>query len=113
MSGKGSTHARWMHLTSIATLVLTAIVTGFAISLTGHDHATAAALLSSPLFAIPLLLFVVIGGFHMYLGMRVIIDDYVHETAARRVAHFFNCAFSLVIVVLGALALARLALGVF
>jgi succinate dehydrogenase / fumarate reductase, membrane anchor subunit len=111
MSTKGSGHARWMRWTSLLVLILTAVVVGFAISLSGRDHATAVAVLSMPWFGVPVLAFVVISAWHMYLGLQVVIDDYVHDFAARRVAHVINALAASLIALTGAVALLRLMVG--
>ena len=76
-SGVGA--ARAMHLTSVALVPLTIGFVWVLLSLIGKDYAGVRATLGRPLPAIVTLLFVGSGIYHMALGMRVIIDDYVHE----------------------------------
>lgn len=76
-SGVGA--ARAMHLTSVALIPLTIGFVWVLLSLIGQDYAGVRATLGHPLPAIVTLLFVGAGIYHMALGMRVIIDDYVHE----------------------------------
>ena len=76
-SGVGA--ARAMHLTSVALVPLTIGFVWVLLSLIGKDYAGVRATLGHPLPAILMLLFVGSGIYKMALGMRVIIDDYVHE----------------------------------
>lgn len=109
----GSGHFRWQRLTAMVNIALTAIVVGLLVSIAGVDHASVLAMVGHPLVGVIFLLFIVVSAFHMSLGMQVIIDDYIHETGARRVAHFFSGAFALGVAALGALALARISFGAF
>ena len=76
-SGVGA--ARAMHLTSVSLIPLTIGFVWVLLSLIGKDYAGVRATLGHPLPAIVTLLFVGSSIYHMALGMRVIIDDYVHE----------------------------------
>ena len=49
------------------------------IALLGRNHAAVVQILGSPLVAIIMLLFIVTTTYHMWLGMQVIIEDYVHD----------------------------------
>ena len=51
----------------------------FALGLIGRSHAAAAQILGSPFVAIVMLMFTITSAYHMWLGMQVIIEDYVHS----------------------------------
>ena len=83
--GLGSAHSGTQHfwhqrLTSVALIPLTiafiVIVIGAARPQSRRD---ALQILGSPLVAIIMLLFIVTTVYHMWLGMQVIIEDYVHD----------------------------------
>jgi succinate dehydrogenase / fumarate reductase membrane anchor subunit len=47
------------------------------------DHATLTEWLSSPFAAVPMLLLIVATFWHIRMGLQVIVDDYVHDSASR------------------------------
>ena len=79
----GTTHAWHMRLTSLALLPLTIGFVWLMLSLVGRSYAEVYAVLSRPLPAILMLLFILSGVYHMQLGMRTIIEDYVHGPHAK------------------------------
>ena len=78
-SAKGGTHHWWMQrLTAVALVPLTVWFILSLITLSGADHATAAAWLASPLPAVLMILLIIATFHHLQLGLQVIIEDYVH-----------------------------------
>lgn len=78
-SAKSGTEHFWLQrVTAVANVILTVIFLGVVISLVGKPYPAAIAILSHPLVAILMLLFIVSGAVHMRIGMQVIIEDYVH-----------------------------------
>ncbi len=78
-SAKSGTEHFWLQrVTAVANVILTVIFLGVVISLVGKPYPAAIALLSHPLVAILMLLFVLSATVHMRIGMQVIIEDYVH-----------------------------------
>jgi succinate dehydrogenase / fumarate reductase, membrane anchor subunit len=84
-SAKSGTEHFWhQRLTAMANIPLTI---GFAVvvaSLRGRNHAAVVQILGSPLVAMLMLLFILSASIHMRIGMRVIIEDYVHDDFAAR-----------------------------
>jgi succinate dehydrogenase / fumarate reductase membrane anchor subunit len=74
------------------------LVLGFAVvvlRVAGRDHAAAAAALRNPVVAGIGVLLVAVGFWHLQLGARVIIEDYVHREGAKFaliIASSFACA---------------------
>jgi len=66
-------------VSSVALVFLTIAFIIILIGLLGRSHATAAQILGSPFVAIIMLMFVITSAYHMWLGMQVIIEDYVHS----------------------------------
>jgi succinate dehydrogenase / fumarate reductase membrane anchor subunit len=66
-------------VTSVALVPLTIIFVFIVIGLLRSNHAAAAQILGSPFVAITIILFVIASAYHMWLGMQVIIEDYVHS----------------------------------
>ena len=89
----GTRHNIHMRLTSMALLPLTIAFVVMLLSLLSKDYNQARAYLGHPIPAILMLLFIGSGIFHMQLGMRTIIEDYVHGTHAREWALMANLFF--------------------
>ena len=89
----GTTHMWHMRLTAVALIPLAIAFVMILLSLVGLDFGGVRARLSHPFNAIVLLLFVLAGIYHMQLGMRTIIEDYVHSEAARTSALMANLFF--------------------
>lgn len=78
-SAKDGTDTFWhQRLTAIALLPLAVIFTGLMISLVGADYASAAQFMRSPLVGVGMLMFLLIGYYHMSIGLAHVIEDYVH-----------------------------------
>lgn len=83
-SAHSGTGAAWhMRLTSLALVPLTIAFVWLVVSLVGRPYAEVYTRLSHPLAAIVMLLFILAGVYHMQLGMRTIIEDYVHGMHSR------------------------------
>jgi len=77
----GSGDAALMRLTSIALVPLTFAFVWLVLSLLHMDYKHARAELGEPLPAVIVLLFILAGVYHMQIGMRSVIDDYLHGHA--------------------------------
>ncbi len=78
-SAHSGTTAAWnMRLTSLAMVPLTIGFVWLVLSLVDRPYADVYTTLSHPLPAILMVLFILAGIYHMQLGMRTIIEDYVH-----------------------------------
>jgi succinate dehydrogenase / fumarate reductase membrane anchor subunit len=76
------TEESWrMRLTSAALVPLTVAFVWLVLSLLRKDYNGARAEIAEPIAAITLLLFVLVGVYHMQVGMRSVILDYVHGHA--------------------------------
>ena len=90
----GTTGAWHMRLTSLALLPLTVGFVFLVLSLLGRSYSEVHGLLSQPFPALLLLLFIGAGIYHMQLGMRTIIEDYVHQARVKDLclaANLFFC----------------------
>jgi succinate dehydrogenase / fumarate reductase, membrane anchor subunit len=79
----GTRHMWHMRVTSVALLPLTIAFVWLLLTIVGKDYNGVRAVLGSPFASILLLLFVLVGLYHMQLGMQTIIEDYVHGEGAK------------------------------
>jgi succinate dehydrogenase / fumarate reductase, membrane anchor subunit len=108
-SAKSGTQHFWrQRLTGLANIPLTIAFVVIVIALAGAPYASAMQTLSSPPVAILMGLFVIVGLYHMRLGMQVIIEDYVHGEAMKLAAMIANTFFVVSIGAICAYALALL-----
>ncbi len=83
-AAKDGVHHWWMQrLTSIALLPLSVWFAVSLLALPGLDHATVVAWLRQGSVALLLIIFLLIAAWHSQLGVRVVVEDYVHDAAAR------------------------------
>jgi succinate dehydrogenase / fumarate reductase, membrane anchor subunit len=77
----GTTEAWLMHVTSLALVPLTIGFVWLVLDLVHRDYNSVRAALERPASAILLLAFVLTGVFHMELGMRSVVVDYIQGQA--------------------------------
>src|SRR5438874_1411569 len=70
---------------SVALVLLSIWFVASLLSLGSFDHATVVAWMSGSWTALLLILFVLVAAWHSQLGVRVVVEDYVHGAAARTV----------------------------
>ena len=90
---------------------LTIAVVVIVMSLLGRNHAAVVQILGSTFVAIALLLFVVTSAYHMWLGMQVIIEDYVHDEVLKLVTLMANTFFSFAVAAAAVFAILKLSFG--
>ncbi|HTU10237.1 MAG TPA: succinate dehydrogenase, hydrophobic membrane anchor protein [Allosphingosinicella sp.] len=79
----GATH--WWHerLSSVAALILLVWFFGSLLRLPNLRYETVAGWLATPLAAVPMLLLIVTVFWHLAAGLRVCVEDYVHEEGGK------------------------------
>ncbi|MGL4322993.1 MAG: succinate dehydrogenase, hydrophobic membrane anchor protein [Beijerinckiaceae bacterium] len=111
-SAKSGTEHFWLQrVTALANVVLAFAFIFLVVSLIGRDYEDALDLLSRPVPAALLALFVISGVIHMRLGMQVVIEDYVHGEGAKVLALILNTFFCVAIGALCLIAILKLAVG--
>ena len=108
----GTTHFWQERLTSVAGIPLTIAFIAIVASVLGRNHAAVVQILGSPLVAIPLLLFVFNSAYHMWLGMQVIIEDYVHDDLRKLACLMSNTFFCAATSLASVYAILKLSFGV-
>lgn len=113
----GSSHSGtsdfWrQRLTAVAMILLMIPVIVIVMLLLGRNQAGAAQILSSPLVALGLLLFIVASVWHMKIGMQVVLEDYVHNEKLKLIAIMSNNFFSAAVALASIYAILKLSSGV-
>ncbi len=78
---EGTGHWWGQRVTAMALAPLSIWFLWFLATLPGSDHATVSVALGQPLNAVLMLAFVCALFYHAYLGLQVVIEDYVHPRA--------------------------------
>lgn len=108
---KGTGHFWHQRLTSVANVLLTIAAVIIILSLLGRNHAAVVQILGSMPVAIIMLLFIVSSVYHMWLGMQVIIEDYVHDEVLKFATLMANTFFSVAVGLAGVFAILKLSFG--
>lgn len=108
----GTQHFWYQRLTSVAGVLLAIPFILIVLVVIRHNHAGAVQVLGSPLVAILLLLFVFNTIYHMWLGMQVIVEDYVHHEIGKVVLIMANTCFCVALGCVCGYALLKLSFGV-
>jgi succinate dehydrogenase / fumarate reductase membrane anchor subunit len=103
---EGGEHWLTERVTSVALLLLGTWLMASLVLLPGLDQRTVSEWLKAPTGAVPMALFVIVGFKHALDGMKVVVDDYVHEEGNR---FALNTLLLFLAVAGGALALFALA----
>jgi len=108
-SPKASTRSfKMQRLTATLNIAFLAFLIWLVVTLARADYATMIATLRSPLVWIPLILLLINVPIHMRIGMREIIEDYVHDPRPNRFSLMLNTFFALVIGLAGILAVLKI-----
>jgi succinate dehydrogenase / fumarate reductase, membrane anchor subunit len=111
-SAKEGVREWWaQRLTSVALVVLGCWFVVSLLSLPTHDYATVVAWIRRAWTAPILIVFVLVGVWHSQLGVRVVIEDYVHETGWKTLVLAVSSFAHVAIVALSVMAVLRIALG--
>ena len=106
----GSGHFKRQRLTAFLLLPLILYLVLLVVSLVGADYQVVRDRLAIPVVWLPLLALVLVGIWHMWLGMHVIIDDYLHG-GTRSAVHFISSAFSVAMALAALYSIYQLSLG--
>ena len=111
-SAHHGTRVFWhQRLTAVANVPLTIAAIVIIFSLLGRNHAAVVQILGSTLVAIAMLLFIVSSVYHMWIGMQVIVEDYVHDEVLKLVTLMANTFFSFAVGLAGVFAILKLSFG--
>ncbi len=90
-SGEGTGHFLGQRVSAIALIMLaTWFVLNATLTMDGPSYVGAIDFISDPINAVGVVLLVLIGLYHMRLGMQVIVEDYIHRPATKFVLLLLN-----------------------
>jgi len=111
-SAHHGTRAFWhQRLTSVANVPLTIAVIVIVMGMLGRNHAAVVQILGSTFVSITLILFVLSSVYHMWIGMQVIIEDYVHHENSKFAMLMANTFFSIAVGLAAVYAIFKLSFG--
>ena len=110
-TGGGTSHWWAQRLTALALVPLTLWFVASLAALAGADHAVVRAWADSPVVAGLLVLLLVTTFYHTYLGLQVVIEDYVHHEGAKLATLLLVRAACLVLGLIGILSALLLLVG--
>ena len=111
-SAKSGTKTFWyQRLTAVAGIPLTIAVIVIVIGLLGRNHAAVVQILGSTVVAIVMLLFIINSVYHMWIGMQVIVEDYIHDELLKFVTLMSNTFFCVAVGMTAVFAILKLAFG--
>ena len=108
----GTSHFWYQRLTSVAGVLLTVAFLVIVFLVMNRNHAATVQILGAPLVSILMLLFVINTAYHMWLGMQVIIEDYVHHEIGKVALLMGNIFFCVGVGFSCAYAILKLSFGV-
>ncbi|MBT8080786.1 MAG: succinate dehydrogenase, hydrophobic membrane anchor protein [Gammaproteobacteria bacterium] len=111
-TAKDGTSHWWGQRVSGAALAILGLWFAVAIAgMPGYAHADAAAFIGEPLHAVLLMLLTVTMAYHSYLGVQVVIEDYVHGHGLKIASLVLSRFAHVFLAVVGLYAILRLGIG--
>lgn len=98
-------------LTAVANVPLIVFFIILLIVVSGQSYAEVRQTLSSPFYALVMMLVIVSALYHMRIGMQEIIEDYVHADLAKVALLMLNNFFAVIVGVVSIVALIKMVLG--
>ena len=111
-SAKSGVHHWWLQrLTSIALVPLTIWFTVSILSLPSMDHVTVITWMAQSWTALLLIVLVLVATYHSQLGVRVVVEDYVHATGTKTLTLVIVTFAHALLAVAGVFAILKVAFG--
>ena len=111
-AGTGTDHFWAQRVTSVAGIPLTMGFIVIVATLVGRNHAATVQILGSPIVALTMILFIATAVYHMWIGMQVIIEDYVNDPLLKAIIAMGNTFFSFIVALASIFAVLKLSFGV-
>lgn len=102
-SARSGTHHWWMQkIAAVALIPLTIWFVASVVQMTNMDYFTVRAWAASPVSATLMLLYIVIGLYHLRLGLQAVVEDYIHQEGLK-VFLQFSILFGCTIIAVGSI----------
>ena len=108
---EGVRHWWAQRLSAIALVLLSIWFVISILALPAHDYATVSSWMGQGWTAVLLILFVLTAAWHSQLGVRVVVEDYVHGSGMKSLTLALVTFFHVVVAVVGVFAILKVALG--
>jgi succinate dehydrogenase / fumarate reductase membrane anchor subunit len=111
-SAKGGAEHWWLQRLSAAALVVLGLWLAIALaSLDDYTFATMVEWINRPVVSILLILTVLTASYHSYLGVQVVLEDYVHSAGLKTVSLMLSTVAHFALAIAGIYSIARIAFG--
>ncbi|WP_310621743.1 succinate dehydrogenase, hydrophobic membrane anchor protein [Flexibacterium corallicola] len=107
----GTMHFWRQRVTAVANVFLISFFVVLVICLQGGDYNSTVEALQNPIVSTLMLLVILVGCFHMKLGMQVIIEDYITSEGTKFLALMGNTFFSSFIALASVVAVLKITFG--
>ena len=110
-AGHGASHWVAERVSSIALIPLTLWMVYAALAVSKSDYAGVVGFVSQPVNAVLIVLVLVVSGWHMHAGARVVVEDYMHKMLGRSALLVLNLFFAVLVTALAMFSVLKVALG--
>ena len=107
----GTSHWWGQRVSGVALAILGLWFAWSLATMTNYGHANTVVFISQPFNAVMLMLLCVTMAYHSYLGVQVVIEDYVHGHGLKLVSLLLSRFAHIVLAVVGLFAILRLGIG--
>ena len=110
-AGHGASHWVAERVSAVALVPLTLWMVFAAIVISGTGYEGAKAFVGNPVNAVLIILVLLVSGWHMHAGARVVIEDYMHKIAGRSALLVLNLFVTVLVTALAVFSVLKVALG--
>ena len=110
-AGHGASHWVAERVSSVALIPLTLWMVYAALAVSKSDYAGVVGFVSQPVNAVLIVLVLVVSGWHMHAGARVVVEDYMHKMLGRSALLVLNLFVAVLVTALAVFSVLKVALG--
>ena len=110
-AGHGAAHWVAERVSSLALIPLTLWMVYAALVIARGDYNRAVGFVSNPVNAVLVILVIVVSGWHMHAGARVVVEDYLHKILGRSALLVLNLFVTVLVTALAVFSVLKVALG--
>jgi succinate dehydrogenase / fumarate reductase membrane anchor subunit len=110
-AGHGASHWVAERVSSIALIPLTLWMVYAALVVSKSDYAVVVSFVRQPVNAVLIVLVLVVSGWHMHAGARVVVEDYMHKMLGRSALLVLNLFVAVLVTALAVFSVLKVALG--